>query len=394
MSRFPSRVAALAYGPPDEPAGPGRARGHHTAACELHRAGTIPPGARASIVRLSESMELTLRERNALLLAAGFAPAFPESPLDDDALRPVRDALDTILDGHLPYPAMVVRPHGILVVANRAFDLFHEGVDPGAADAAGQRLPPRSPPRRHRPPGAQPAGVGPTHHREPAGTARAKPGPVVGRVARRARGLPAAAPAADRRARLRRSRWNWAPPTATSASSPHSRRSRPPPTSRSPSCTSRRSCLPTNAPPRSCAADGGDHRRCPGDRRPAPSFLRGARARPREVPCRQHGVRRVLRDETIMGFAFPREEREALVASEPTSSSCPIPQTCGTGGSASVSTRSTSTSCGSSSSTHGAWLSPRRWPPPTKVDGCVGALSRAASGARRSSALRGPVRST
>ena len=82
------------------------------------------------VMRLSESMELTLRERNALLLAAGFAPAFPESPLGDDALRPVRDALDTILDGHLPYPAMVVRPHGILVTANRAFGVFHEGVDP------------------------------------------------------------------------------------------------------------------------------------------------------------------------------------------------------------------------------------------------------------------------
>lgn len=82
------------------------------------------------VMRLSDSMELTLRERNALLLAAGFAPAFPESPLDDDALRPVRDALDTILEGHLPYPAMVVRPHGILVTANRAFEVFHEGVAP------------------------------------------------------------------------------------------------------------------------------------------------------------------------------------------------------------------------------------------------------------------------
>jgi transcriptional regulator with XRE-family HTH domain len=82
------------------------------------------------VTRLAESLQLTLRERNELLLAAGFAPAFPESPLDDEALRPVRDALDTILDGHLPYPAMVVRPHGILVTANRAFDLFHEGVDP------------------------------------------------------------------------------------------------------------------------------------------------------------------------------------------------------------------------------------------------------------------------
>ena len=81
------------------------------------------------VARLADALELSPRERNDLLLAAGFAPAFPESPLDDDALRPVRRALDTILDGHLPYPAMVVRPHGVLVAANRAFDVFHEGVD-------------------------------------------------------------------------------------------------------------------------------------------------------------------------------------------------------------------------------------------------------------------------
>jgi transcriptional regulator with XRE-family HTH domain len=91
--------------------------------------GRSRPG-RGLVVRLAESMELTLRERNELLLAAGFAPAFPESRLDDEALRPVRRALETILDGHLPYPAMVVRPHGILVAANRAFDVFHEDVDP------------------------------------------------------------------------------------------------------------------------------------------------------------------------------------------------------------------------------------------------------------------------
>src|ERR687892_2437627 len=91
--------------------------------------GRSRPG-RNVVVRLAESLDLTLRERNELLLAAGFAPAFPESPLDDAALRPVREALDTILDGHLPYPAMVVRPHGVLVAANRAFDLFYEDVDP------------------------------------------------------------------------------------------------------------------------------------------------------------------------------------------------------------------------------------------------------------------------
>jgi transcriptional regulator with XRE-family HTH domain len=91
--------------------------------------GRSRPG-RNVVMRLAESLDLTLRERNELLLAAGLAPAFPESPLDDAALRPIREALDTILDGHLPYPAMVIRPHGILVTANRAFGLFHEGVDP------------------------------------------------------------------------------------------------------------------------------------------------------------------------------------------------------------------------------------------------------------------------
>ena len=91
--------------------------------------GRSRPGA-GVVARLADALELSPRERNDLLLAAGFAPAFPESPFDDEALRPVRRALDTILDGHLPYPAMVARPYGILVAANRAFDVFHEDVDP------------------------------------------------------------------------------------------------------------------------------------------------------------------------------------------------------------------------------------------------------------------------
>jgi transcriptional regulator with XRE-family HTH domain len=91
--------------------------------------GRSRPG-RGIVVRLAETLELSPRERNELLHAAGYAPAFPESALDDEALRPVRQALDTILDGHLPYPAMVVRRHGVLVSANQAFDIFHEGVDP------------------------------------------------------------------------------------------------------------------------------------------------------------------------------------------------------------------------------------------------------------------------
>lgn len=60
--------------------------------------GRSRPG-RDVVVRLAESMNLTLRETNALLAAAGFAPAFQEAPLDAAALRPLRLALDSILDG-------------------------------------------------------------------------------------------------------------------------------------------------------------------------------------------------------------------------------------------------------------------------------------------------------
>jgi transcriptional regulator with XRE-family HTH domain len=88
--------------------------------------GRSRPG-RAMVVRLAESLELSLRERNALLLAAGYAPIFAESPIDDEALRPVREALDRILEGHLPYPAVVVRPYGEVVAANNGFQALTAG---------------------------------------------------------------------------------------------------------------------------------------------------------------------------------------------------------------------------------------------------------------------------
>lgn len=83
----------------------------------------------AMVVRLAEALRLSLRERNALLHVAGFAPVYPESGLGAAALGPVRHALDTILHGHLPYPAVVVRPYGELVAANPAFDVLTAGAD-------------------------------------------------------------------------------------------------------------------------------------------------------------------------------------------------------------------------------------------------------------------------
>ncbi|ADB53990.1 helix-turn-helix domain-containing protein [Conexibacter woesei] len=91
--------------------------------------GRSRPG-RTMVVRLAESLELSLRERNALLNAAGYAPLFRESPIDDDVLRPVRDALDRILEGHMPYPAVVAGPIGDLVAANAAVELLAVGAAP------------------------------------------------------------------------------------------------------------------------------------------------------------------------------------------------------------------------------------------------------------------------
>jgi hypothetical protein len=76
-------------------------------------------------------LDLALRERNELLLAAGYAPAYPQSSLDDPALAPVRTAIGHILKGHLPYPALVVDRNGDVVAVNEALDLITEGADPG-----------------------------------------------------------------------------------------------------------------------------------------------------------------------------------------------------------------------------------------------------------------------
>ncbi|MFE2927655.1 helix-turn-helix domain-containing protein [Streptomyces goshikiensis] len=88
--------------------------------------GRSAPG-RAMVVRLAESLALSLRERNALLLTAGYAPAYEESPRDGAAIEPAMTALRSILTGHLPYPAVVAGPRGELVLANDAFEVLTEG---------------------------------------------------------------------------------------------------------------------------------------------------------------------------------------------------------------------------------------------------------------------------
>jgi transcriptional regulator with XRE-family HTH domain len=85
---------------------------------------------RDMVLHLTEQLAVPLRERNRLLLAAGYAPVFPERPLDDPALDVARRAVERVLRGHEPYPALAVDRHWTLVAANRAVTVLLAGVDP------------------------------------------------------------------------------------------------------------------------------------------------------------------------------------------------------------------------------------------------------------------------
>jgi transcriptional regulator with XRE-family HTH domain len=90
---------------------------------------------RELLLHLAEHLDVPLRERNSLLLAAGYAPTFRETPLAAPELAPVRAALDTVLAGHDPYPALVVDRRWDVVAMNRSVALLLEGVDPSLLEA-------------------------------------------------------------------------------------------------------------------------------------------------------------------------------------------------------------------------------------------------------------------
>jgi transcriptional regulator with XRE-family HTH domain len=85
---------------------------------------------RDMVLHLAEQLGVPLRERNRLLLGAGYAPVFRERPLDDPALDAARRAVERVLQGHEPYPALAVDRHWTLLAANRAVIVLLAGVDP------------------------------------------------------------------------------------------------------------------------------------------------------------------------------------------------------------------------------------------------------------------------
>ena len=90
---------------------------------------------RDMVLRIADHLEVPLRERNAMLIAGGFAPVYGERSLNDPELAAARRAIDIVLRGHEPYPALAVDRHWNLVAANRA-------VGPLMAGAAADLLAP------------------------------------------------------------------------------------------------------------------------------------------------------------------------------------------------------------------------------------------------------------
>jgi transcriptional regulator with XRE-family HTH domain len=85
---------------------------------------------REMLMKLTELLEVPLRERNTLLVAAGFAPMFAERKLDDPALQSAREAMELVLKGHEPFPAIAVDRHWNLLAANRSVTPFLAGANP------------------------------------------------------------------------------------------------------------------------------------------------------------------------------------------------------------------------------------------------------------------------
>jgi transcriptional regulator with XRE-family HTH domain len=85
---------------------------------------------REMVLRLARQLEVPLRERNALLIAAGYAPLFSERPLGDPTLQAARKVVDLLLAGHEPYPALAIDRHWTMLAANRTVAPMLTGVEP------------------------------------------------------------------------------------------------------------------------------------------------------------------------------------------------------------------------------------------------------------------------
>lgn len=80
------------------------------------------------VLRLAEHLDIPVRERNALLLAAGYAPRYPQTPLDDPALDALREGMERLIRGYEPYPALIVDATYRVLAANRGILMLMDGL--------------------------------------------------------------------------------------------------------------------------------------------------------------------------------------------------------------------------------------------------------------------------
>jgi transcriptional regulator with XRE-family HTH domain len=85
---------------------------------------------REMLLHLAEQLDIPLRERNHLLTAGGYAAVFPERSMADPAMAAARRAVELVLAGHEPYPALALDRHWRMLDANRAVAPLLQGVDP------------------------------------------------------------------------------------------------------------------------------------------------------------------------------------------------------------------------------------------------------------------------
>ncbi|WGS52541.1 helix-turn-helix transcriptional regulator [Paraburkholderia sp. D15] len=85
---------------------------------------------REMVMHLAERLDVPLRARNALLVAAGYAPLFRERPLSDPQLAAAREAVELVLKGHEPYPALAIDRHWTIVATNNALAPLLAGASP------------------------------------------------------------------------------------------------------------------------------------------------------------------------------------------------------------------------------------------------------------------------
>lgn len=94
----------------------------------------------ATVERLAQCLQVPHRARNALLVAAGYAPEFAERALDSEEMAGVRAIVEHVLRGHEPYPALAVDRHWNMIAANAAIAILTEGVDPVLLQPPGNAL--------------------------------------------------------------------------------------------------------------------------------------------------------------------------------------------------------------------------------------------------------------